>query len=53
MGIDYVNGITPRFAGSHDGVIAGLYNGDAKFGVTYDDARRTKENNPNRWRRFW
>ena len=41
MGIDYVNGITPRFAGSHDGVIAGLYNGDAKFGVTYDDARRT------------
>ena len=26
--------ITQVFAGSHDGVIAGLYNGDAKFGVT-------------------
>ena len=40
-GIDYTSDITQRFAGSHDGVIAGLYNGDAKFGVTYDDARRT------------
>ena len=40
-GIDYTKDITQRFAGSHDGVIAGLYNGDAKFGVTYDDARRT------------
>ena len=35
-GIDYTSDITQRFAGSHDGVIAGLYNGDAKFGVTYD-----------------
>ena len=35
------------YAGSHDGVIAGLYNGDAKFGVTYDDARRTlRKTNP-------
>ena len=47
LGIDYQNDITQVFAGSHDGVIAGLYNGDAKFGVAYDDARRTlrKTNN--------
>ena len=46
-GIDYTSDITQRFAGSHDGVIAGLYNGDAKFGVTYDDARRTlRKTNP-------
>lgn len=46
-GIDYTNDITQVFAGSHDGVIAGLYNGDAKFGVTYDDARRTlRKTNP-------
>ena len=47
MGIDYRNDITQVFAGSHDGVISGLYNGDAKFGVTYDDARRTlRKTNP-------
>ena len=46
-GIDYTNDITQVFAGSHDGVIAGLYNGDAKFGVSYDDARRTlRKTNP-------
>ena len=46
-GIDYTSDITQVFAGSHDGVIAGLYNGDAKFGVTYDDARRTlRKTNP-------
>ena len=46
-GIDYRSDITQRYAGSHDGVIAGLYNGDAKFGVTYDDARRTlRKTNP-------
>jgi phosphonate transport system substrate-binding protein len=46
-GIDYKNDITQVFAGSHDGVIAGLYNGDAKFGVSYDDARRTlRKTNP-------
>ena len=46
-GIDYTSDITQRFAGSHDGVIAGLYNGDAKFGVTFDDARRTlRKTNP-------
>ena len=46
-GIDYTKDITQRFAGSHDGVISGLYNGDAKFGVTYDDARRTiRKTNP-------
>jgi phosphonate transport system substrate-binding protein len=41
MGIDYTKDITQVFAGSHDGVITALYNGDHKFGVTYDDARRT------------
>jgi phosphonate transport system substrate-binding protein len=47
MGIDYKKDITQVFAGSHDGVISGLYNGDAKFGVTYDDARRTlRKTNP-------
>lgn len=46
-GIDYNKDITQVFAGSHDGVIAGLYNGDAKFGVSYDDARRTlRKTNP-------
>ncbi len=46
-GIDYTKDITQRYAGSHDGVISGLYNGDAKFGVTYDDARRTlRKTNP-------
>jgi phosphonate transport system substrate-binding protein len=46
-GIDYTSDITQVFAGSHDGVIAGLYNGDAKFGVSYDDARRTlRKTNP-------
>jgi len=47
MGIDYTKDITQVFAGSHDGVISGLYNGDAKFGVTYDDARRSlRKTNP-------
>jgi phosphonate transport system substrate-binding protein len=41
MGIDYTKDITQVFAGSHDGVITALYNGDHKFGVAYDDARRT------------
>ena len=46
-GIDYTSDITQVFAGSHYGVIAGLYNGDAKFGVSYDDARRTlRKTNP-------
>ena len=29
------------FAGGHDGAVAAVYNGDADFGVAYDDARRT------------
>ena len=34
------------FAGGHGGVIQAVYNGDADFGFSYDDARRTlrKEN---------
>ena len=35
MGIDYKSDITPGFAGSE---LFPDYNGDAKFGVTYDDA---------------
>ena len=46
-GISYTSDIVQRYAGSHDGVISGLYNGDAKFGVSYDDARRTlRKTNP-------
>ena len=46
-GISYTSDIVQRYAGSHDVVISGLYNGDAKFGVTYDDARRTlRKTNP-------
>ena len=46
-GISYTSDIVQRYAGSHDGVISGLYNVDAKFGVTYDDARRTlRKTNP-------
>ena len=46
-GISYTSDIVQRYAGSHDGVISGLYNGDAKFGVTYDDERRTlRKTNP-------
>ena len=46
-GISYTSDIVQRYAGSHDGVISGLYNGDAKVGVTYDDARRTlRKTNP-------
>jgi len=29
------------FAGGHDGSVAAVYNGDADFGVAYDDARRS------------
>ncbi len=35
------------FAGGHDGSVAAVYNGDADFGVAYDDARRTmRKTNP-------
>ena len=46
-GINNIEIIKKDTLGSHDGVISGLYNGDAKFGVTYDDARRTlRKTNP-------
>ena len=31
---------TPLFAGSHDGAVVAVYNGDADIGVSFDDARR-------------
>lgn len=45
-GIDLDDDIDLFFAGGHSGVIQALYNGDADFGFSYDDARRTirKEN---------
>ncbi len=38
--IDPQTGITPIFAGSHDAAVTAVYNGDAKFGISFDDARR-------------
>jgi phosphonate transport system substrate-binding protein len=47
MGIDYAKDITQVFTGSHDGAISSVYNGDTKFGVAYDDARRSiRKTNP-------
>ena len=47
MGIDYTKDITQVFTGSHDGAISSVYNGDTKFGVAYDDARRSiRKTNP-------
>lgn len=33
-------GFTPMFGGSHDGAITAVLNNDAKFGASFDDARR-------------
>ena len=47
LGIDYKNDITQVFTGSHDAAISAVYNGDTKFGVSYDDARRAiRKTNP-------
>jgi phosphonate transport system substrate-binding protein len=41
--VDY----TPLFAGSHDGTVTAVYNGDADIGVSFDDARRNiRSTNP-------
>ena len=40
LGIDPQSDITPIFAGSHDAAVTAVYNGDAKFGLSFDDARR-------------
>jgi len=39
-GVDPQNDITPIFAGSHDAAVTAVYNGDAKYGLSFDDARR-------------
>ena len=39
-GIDPQTDITPIFAGSHDAAVTAVYNGDAKYGLSFDDARR-------------
>jgi phosphonate transport system substrate-binding protein len=39
-GIDPQTDITPVFAGSHDAAVTAVYNGDAKYGLSFDDARR-------------
>ncbi|MEO0493417.1 MAG: phosphate/phosphite/phosphonate ABC transporter substrate-binding protein [Actinomycetota bacterium] len=40
LGIDPTSDITPIFAGSHDATVTAVYNGDATFGLSFDDARR-------------
>ena len=40
LGIDPQTDVTPIFAGSHDAAVTAVYNGDAKFGLSFDDARR-------------
>ncbi|MEM9466914.1 MAG: PhnD/SsuA/transferrin family substrate-binding protein, partial [Actinomycetota bacterium] len=44
LGIDPTSGITPVFAGGHDGAVTAVYNGDATFGLSFDDARRNIRN---------
>ena len=39
-GIDPQTDISPVFAGSHDASVTAVYNGDAKYGLSFDDARR-------------
>ncbi len=39
-GIDPQSDITPVFAGSHDATVTAVYNGDTRFGLSFDDARR-------------
>ncbi len=40
LGIDYQSDIDSIFTGSHDAAVTAVYNGDADFGVSFDDARR-------------
>lgn len=39
-GIDYEKDFDVIFSGSHDASVLAVYNGDADFGIAYDDARR-------------
>lgn len=40
LGIDYETDIDANFTGGHDQAVTAVYNGDADFGVSFDDARR-------------
>lgn len=39
-GADYESDFNAIFTGGHDEAVTAVYNGDAKFGVSFDDARR-------------
>jgi phosphonate transport system substrate-binding protein len=41
IGIDRETGITPIFSGGHDAAVTSVYDGTAKFGLSFDDARST------------
>ncbi|MEZ5246274.1 MAG: PhnD/SsuA/transferrin family substrate-binding protein [Acidimicrobiales bacterium] len=41
LGIDPATGITPIFTGGHDAAVTAVYDGSAKFGLSFDDARST------------
>lgn len=41
LGIDPVNDVTRIFTGGHDQAVTAVYNGDATYGLSFDDARRT------------
>ena len=41
LGIDPATDIDPVFAGGHDGAVTAVYDGSAKFGLSFDDARST------------
>ncbi len=41
LGIDPTSDVTPVFTGGHDAAVTAVYNGDATFGLSFDDARRT------------
>ena len=41
LGIDPTTGVTPIFTGGHDAAVTAVYDGSAKFGLSFDDARST------------
>jgi phosphonate transport system substrate-binding protein len=43
LGIDPTTDIDPIFTGSQDSTVAAVYDGEARFGVSFDDARRRIE----------
>lgn len=46
-GVDIENDMDAIFTGGHDAAVTAVYNGDADFGVSFDDARRTiRSTNP-------